>query len=90
MTYITQAKMQKQTLKAPQVWEVKTMKNNEVLSASGKHTQSSVYECNHSQNKLFYFKLISVKHIMKYNQNIKMSSDNPTTHMHLRLRHVWF
>jgi hypothetical protein len=64
------------------------MKNNEVLGASGKHTQSSVYEYNHSQNKLFYFKPTSVKHIMKYNQNIKMSSDNPTTHMHLRLRHV--
>lgn len=29
MTYITQAEMQKQTLKA-QVWEVKTMKINEV------------------------------------------------------------
>jgi len=88
MTYITQAEMQKQTLKAPQIWKVRTMKNNDVLGASGKHMQSSVYEYNHSQNKLFYFKLISVKRIMKYNQNIKMSSDNPTTHMHLRLCHV--
>ena len=66
MTYITQAEMQKQTLKAPQMWEVKTTKHNEVLGASGKHTQSSVYEYNDSQNKLFYFKLNGVKHIMKY------------------------
>jgi hypothetical protein len=64
------------------------MKNNEGLGASGKHAQSSVYEHNPSQNKLLCFELNSVKHIIKYSQNIKMSSDNPTKHMHLRLRHV--
>lgn len=66
------------------------MKNNEVLGASGKYTQSGVYGYNLSKNKLFYFKLNSVKYTMKYNQNIKMSSDNPTTHMHLLIRHACF
>jgi hypothetical protein len=82
-------KCKKQTLKAPQIWKEKPMENNEGLGASGKHTQQGIYEYKHSQNKLSYFKLNSVKNIIKYNQNIKMSSDNPTTHMHLRLRHVW-
>jgi len=90
MAYITHAEMQKQTLNAPQIRKVKTIKNNDVLGASGKHKQSSVYEYSHSQNTLFYFKLNSVEYIMKHNQNIKMSSDNPTTHMYLRLRHVLF
>jgi hypothetical protein len=39
---------------------------------------------------MLYYELNDVKLILNHKKNRKMSSDNPSQHMHLHIRHVYW